>query len=550
MEPTEVQKHIIDHSGNAVVLASPGSGKTFVLSHKIRNTLSSVEIQPYQGVIAISYTRKASHHLKQRTLGDGINAKNSFFGTIDNFCLTQIILPFGNYLLGYPTKELDIINIEALPKNQQSLFDWIKNVHPDFSNVNRLQIEGFSKLFQSGYLLIESLELIGLYLIKNCPACQKYLKARFQYVFIDEYQDADTYTHDIFITLVSLGMNGIVVGDVNQSIYGFAHKHSRFLTELESNPAFSTFKLAQNFRCSVPIINYSNRLLDFNSSLLETEEDGVILARIEGDETDIAGFIDDYISQICSSLNIVNLSDIAILVKNGRTQKIINTNLRTKHRLVETTPLDMDLNPRSHLYAQLLSYYFDNKAAFFTILDEYVDYESLTNTSKAKLNSLKKAIRSIDIGNINKLTSLFQQIANILLPKIPERESLDKLNDVICNQQMMNSYLPVKKDEIQLMTLHKSKGLEFDLVFHLNMSDWELPYKKINNGDFNNPEYPTWDQDLNLHYVGITRAKKACILVRGTLRTNSFDQLKKANDSEFLSLNGLEQLRKDFDISK
>ncbi|MDE5887375.1 MAG: ATP-dependent helicase [Muribaculaceae bacterium] len=550
MEPTEVQRHIIDNPGNTVVLASPGSGKTFVLSRKIRNALSRDDIQSYQGVIAISYTRKASAHLKTRTLGEGLYEKNSFFGTIDNFCLTQIIIPFGSYLFGNPPKELDIININDLPKNQQSLFEWIREIHPDFNNVQSSQIDDISNLFQLGYLLIESLELIGLYLIRNCVACQKYLKARFKYVFIDEYQDADTYTHDIFISLISLGMKGIVVGDVNQSIYGFAHKHSRFLTELESNPNFTTFKLAQNFRCSVPIVNYSNRLLDSNSSLLETDEDGVILARIEGDETDTAAYIDNHISEICSSLKIENLSDVAILVKNGRTQKIINTSLSTKHRLVETTTLDMDLNPRSHLYAQLLSYYFDNKATFFSILDEYVDYENLNNSFKKKLNSLKNLIRSIEIEHINKLTTLFQQIANILLPKIPERESLDKLNEVFCNPQMLNSYLPVKKDEIQLMTLHKSKGLEFDLVFHLNMSDWELPYKKINNNDFNNPEYPTWEQDLNLHYVGITRAKKACILVRGTLRTNSYDQLKKANDSEFLSLNNLDLLRKEINIPK
>lgn len=102
----------------------------------------------------------------------------------------------------------------------------------------------------------------------------------------------------------------------------------------------------------------------------------------------------------------------------------------------------------------------------------------------------------------------------------------------------------MSSNEIQVMTLHKSKGLEFDVVFHLNMSDWELPYKQIEHGDFNNPKYPNWEQDLNLHYVGITRARKVCYLVRGTQRTNSYDCLKNARDSEFLGINGLESLRK------
>ena len=94
------------------------------------------------------------------------------------------------------------------------------------------------------------------------------------------------------------------------------------------------------------------------------------------------------------------------------------------------------------------------------------------------------------------------------------------------------------------MTLHKSKGLEFEVVFHLNMSEWELPGKRIENNDFNNPIYTNWEQDLNLHYVGITRAKKECILVRGTKRTNAYNKLKCAKDSEFLSINDLPKLRK------
>lgn len=408
MEPTEVQKQIIDYFGNTVVLASPGSGKTFVLSKKIRNAINSDDIQPYQGVIAISYTRKASAHLKSRTLGEGLYEKNSFFGTIDNFCLTQLVLPFGNYLLGKPSKELDIIGIEELPKIQQSSFDWITTLHPDYKNVIESQINDLAKLFQSGYILIESLELIGLYLIKKCLACRKYLNARFKYVFIDEYQDADTYTHDIFRSLVSMGMQGVVVGDVNQSIYGYAHKQSRFLSELESNPDFKTFRLNQNFRCSIPIINYSNRLLSQDSVPIKTNEDGVILAVIEGNESDIAHFIDNNVAKICGSLGIDKLKEVAILVKNKRTQKIINTSLSTKHRVIETTPLDIDLNPRSHLYAQLLSFYFDRRATFLSILDEYVDYETLPNSSKGKLNSLKKSIRSLDIAQLKKTSFIFK----------------------------------------------------------------------------------------------------------------------------------------------
>jgi DNA helicase-2/ATP-dependent DNA helicase PcrA len=120
-----------------------------------------------------------------------------------------------------------------------------------------------------------------------------------------------------------------------------------------------------------------------------------------------------------------------------------------------------------------------------------------------------------------------------------------KLKNVLEDENALNSYMPVDANEVQLMTLHKSKGLEFDVVIHLNVCEWELPMKKIENNDFNNPLYPDWEQDLNLHYVGITRAKKACIMIRGSKRTNSQDVLKSAQDSEFLSINNLQNLRRE-----
>ena len=108
MEPTKIQSTIIQSEGNIVVLASPGSGKTFVLSQKIRRVLKDESMLDYQGVIAISYTRKASANLKRRTLGDGLQNKNSFFGTIDNFCLTQIVESYAHYVFGYPSIVVDV----------------------------------------------------------------------------------------------------------------------------------------------------------------------------------------------------------------------------------------------------------------------------------------------------------------------------------------------------------------------------------------------------------------------------------------------------------
>lgn len=545
MVPTDIQKKIIQCEGNIVVLASPGSGKTFVLSEKIRRVLKENIALDYQGVIAISYTRKASANLKKRTLGDGMQSKNSFFGTIDNFCLTQIIETFGYYTLGRASKDIEVKGLNELDNSRKKLFEWIDEIHPDYADIDATQFEDLKSLFCQGYVLVESLELLALYIVKNSPACRKYLQARYKYVFIDEFQDADTYTNELFLMLLELGLKGIVVGDVNQSIFGFAHKNSEYLKSLEIKTDITSFTLSDNFRCSMPIINYSNRLLDENSNILDTDKEGMYLVRVNGSEYSIAEYIDNEIESVKSEWNVSDNSEIAILVKNERTQKIIDESLENPHRLVKTTSLDMDLNPKSRLYTLLLRYYFDDSVSFMSVLDEYVEYEALTLYERNKLHEESLVIKTIDEIEVDQLSSHFKTIADILLPKIQDGTSLQKLNRILNNEKDLESYKPLSSYEIQIMTLHKSKGLEFDIVFHLNMSDWELPYKQIEHGDFNNPQYPNWEQDINLHYVGITRARKACYLVRGTQRTNSNDCLRNARDSEFLSLHGLDFLRKD-----
>lgn len=515
-------------------------------SEKIRRVLDDDSLLDYQGVIAISYTRKASANLKRRTIGNGLPSKNSFFGTIDNFCLTQIVMCFAHYVFGKPNKELEVVDFSDLDEHEQKNYKWITEVYPDYNEIDDTQINNLQMLFLKGYVLVNSLELLALHILKKSSACQRYIQARFKYVFIDEYQDADTYTNELFMYLIKLGITGVAVGDENQSIFGFVKKSSVYLKALKDRNDFTAFKLSDNFRCSIPIINYSNRLLDSESPVYKTEHDGVFLVRVNGSEKDISNFIDNKIEDIKNKLSVDNNSEIAILVRNERTQRIIDESLSTPHRLVCTTKLDSDLNPRSRLYTLLLHFYFDERFPFLSILDGYVDYDMLSTFNKQRLHEESEIIKSIPIKEIDELVDHFRSIADIILPKIQEGSSILRLREVLSNSKELESYKPMLSDKIQLMTLHKSKGLEFDIVFHLNMCEWELPFRIIKDNDFNNPLYPNWEQDLNLHYVGVTRARKACFLVRGTQRTNNRDILKMAKDSEFLSLNGIEVLRKDY----
>lgn len=544
MNPTPTQRDIINEDGHTVVLASPGSGKTFVMSEKIKRLLRSDDMRDYQGVIAISYTRKASLNLKKKSLTDGVREKNSFFGTIDSFCLTQVILPFGNYVIGYPDKEVIPIAEKDIAKEKKTDFEWIDSIHPDYKDIKEPSWQKLYELYLGGYVLINSLELMALHIIKKCPACRAHLKARFKYVFFDEFQDADTYTNGIFHELIGLGLVCNAVGDPNQSIFGFAHKVSEYLEQLETKPGFKAFRLADNFRCSTPIVNYSNRLLDADCEIVETNEEGVELISVKGDEERVAEYLTNYLSVDCKKWGVTDYSQVAILVRNSRTQTYIDNNLNQPHRVIASTPLDDDVNPRSRLYAHLLQFYFDKKMPFMAVLDEYADYELFSKKTRKRLFELRDKIIAVEYASIaEEFPEMFKNVADIVLEKYQEGSAQNHLKKVLESEKLVESYKPLKENEVVIMTLHKAKGLEFDIVYHLNMNEFEIPYKKFENGV---ALYPDEEQDLDLHYVGITRARKLCVLITNTTRHNRDDEARKSEPSVFLYRNGVEKLRNDY----
>ena len=213
MELTDAQKIIVEQDGNCVVLAAPGSGKTFVISQKIRRILLGDELRDYQGVIAISYTRKAAKNLKDRVFANIPFSRSSFFGTIDGFCFSEVIYPFLSHIWGSKKIEISIKSLNDCDKDNQELFLWIKEKRDIYSIAEEEWAQLWELYYEEGFVLVEALELLACKIIKESTACRNYLKARYRYIFIDEYQDADIYTSWLFDELVALGLVGIAVGD-------------------------------------------------------------------------------------------------------------------------------------------------------------------------------------------------------------------------------------------------------------------------------------------------------------------------------------------------
>lgn len=543
MKVTEQQQLILDYDDSAVVIAAPGSGKTFVLSEKIKINLKG--LANHQGIIAISYTNKASNELKSRSLSNGENPKSSFFGTIDKFNLSEIIIPFGEHLFGISNKDIQIKKINSVG-DAENPFDWFDR-RMTLADINENQFNVVIDYFNKGIIMIETIGILADYVFINSLACRNYIKSRYKYIYIDEYQDSGFEQHEIFLKIKQLGIKAVAVGDLNQSIYAFSGKDAKFLEELTQNEDFKYFKLDKNHRCDPSIINYSNYLLNPKTELIPVEHNLVFFHRVDGNEIAVAAHIDDLIENIESCFGIKKRSQIAILTRTTRTGEIINNMMQQPHKLSVANNLDNNLNIWSAIFSNLLHFIFDSSFQFIDVVEVFTSYDRFKKNELKSIARIKDNLENIakaDSLDIDALLEEFIAAAQIIAPNSKNQESIDLLKEVLNNKMDLKSYEPAREDEINILTVHKSKGLEYDVVIHLDLYKWIFPSMGPGNGnDWNNPVYHDWKQDLNLHYVGITRARKGCFLVSSTQRTNNQNQNKRGEDSQFLWHEGIDSLR-------
>lgn len=536
-EPTTEQQEIIDYPGNLAVIARPGSGKTYTLSIKIKQILE--QLPSYKGVIAISYTNKASNELKQRSLSGGIDSKSSFFGTIDNFFLREIIFPFlprlfGNSSIDVVTKKMDEIPIEERNAPYNMLVSLIEGKQDFDSSI----IEIIKDYYHKGIIFLELDGHIGLYIYEQSKTLQNYLKAKYTHIIIDEFQDSGLLQYQLFCRLVDNGIIGIAVGDIDQAIYGFAKKSSEYLLALQNKEGFTPFKITRNHRCHTSIVNYSQKLLSSKLTIEADPKSKVLYKCVNGSQTEIAHYIDKVIPQIKTKLNILHNREIAILVKSYISGGIIDKNLKTPHKYITNTILDESSDLWARLFVEILYYLFDEKALLNVFIDNWIIDETDKRDERKLINKMK-SLKKMNPCKLQHHLSIFEEIAKLLYPKDYSINSLTRLEKVLKSDSELSSYFPIRDDEVQIMTIHKSKGLEFDAVFHLDLYKFIIPKGSAEYG------YDNWQEDLNLHYVALTRAKKVCFMVGSSRRINSEQKFKDGIPSIFLSINKLDDYRQN-----
>ncbi|MEZ4226716.1 MAG: ATP-dependent helicase [Polyangiaceae bacterium] len=273
--------------GNCVVLAGPGSGKTKVLTIKMARTIAE-GIRPPSSLACVTYNNECARELRARLGELGVDeADGVFVGTLHGFCLRHVVGAFAhltNAAIPTPLRVAsDRIVLSTIGEAAQNLRQCglPEYMRPDIEKFRRLALdrtpeEGWEVgdrmtdlcveyerlLLRKGYVDFDGIVYTALHLIEEHDFVRRCLAARFPVLFVDEYQDLGAALHRMVSKLCfDVGVRLFAVGDPDQSIYGFTGARPELLRDLAVDDRVETVQLRLNYRSGTSIVAASKAVL-------------------------------------------------------------------------------------------------------------------------------------------------------------------------------------------------------------------------------------------------------------------------------------------------
>jgi len=583
--------------GPVLILAGAGSGKTTTIISRLAYLIEVVGIPP-ANTLTLTFTNKAAREMKERSLA--MMEKNGAYPpllcTFHKFGL--LFLKFNIHLLGRQNNFVVIdtddkkriikkINSELPTPLIASEISRYKNslMTPDdaYKQAELFNYKQIAEVYREyeEYLkennLVDFDDLIALtykLLDENQDLAQQ-TSQKYQYIMIDEYQDTNELQLKLIQKLCCAHNNICVVGDDDQSIYGWRGAHIRNIMEFDEDfSGANIFKLEENYRSRSPILKTANALIEHNRSrlgkkLIATRGSGEDVSIINSnDENEEARKIAVKVQKLLDSG--VKASEIAILYRVNVLSRSIEEGLNRAgiaYKLVG----GLRFYDRAEI-KDLISY-------IRVITNNHDDFSFKRIVNKPKRGLGKASVDKIELAAHQKGSSIFEYIKNIdikeleaLVKKknaatlkkfVADIESVAKvaeestyefidiledtfhLKDIYANMQdaqerifnmdefyglfrdfiknnpnaSLDEFLneltlqseqdQVEGESIYMMSIHASKGLEFEHVFVIGMEEGFLPLV----GDGSDLE-----EERRLGYVAFTRAKESLTLSHASSR--------------------------------
>ena len=516
----EQRKVALATRGPVCVIAGAGTGKTRAITHRIAYA-SAIGVMDPQRVLAITFTARAAGEMRSRlrNLGfPGVNAR-----TIHSAALKQLLYfwtsvfggqspelltsktPFINSAVERAEIKLPTNNREAL-RDIASEIEWAKvnQIAPEDllatarTVCSRIGIDQIAKIYaayeslkkQERVLDFEDLLLLTTAMIENEPQVRERIHDQYRYFTVDEYQDISPLQQRLIDAWLGTRKDICVVGDPAQTIYSFAGATPSFLLNFTKRfPEAEVIRLTTGYRSTPEIIFTANAILRSNqlgSELSPINEHGARpeLTEFKTDGQEAVG-ITNQITELISTG--IAPESIAVLARTNA-----QLNLFEKTFKEAGLPYQIRSNDRFFDRPEIREFIRDIRQASVIPDTEISWLEELRGIAQPYLSGAA-------MDGIGAIIHLARELDgdDRFQPKTL-RNFLQELEDRA--QQNNPPQMPVTT----LATLHAAKGLEWERVFVVGVSDGYLPY----------PDAPV-DEELRLFYVGITRAKAHLHLSHG-----------------------------------
>ncbi|MCI7012151.1 MAG: UvrD-helicase domain-containing protein [Clostridium sp.] len=279
--------------GPLLVLAGAGSGKTRVLTYRIANLIENHGVAPWS-ILALTFTNKAAKEMKERT--DkliGIEESDMWVTTFHSFCVRVLRIDIDR--LGYDSRFViydeqdqngiikDIVSPQIFDEKRMSnglVRSMISQAKNSGESPERFLLDSGTgmddklveiyrayqkKLKSSNALDFDDLLIKTVELFETCPDVLEKYRKKFRFVLVDEYQDTNAPQYRIIKLICGEHRNICVVGDDDQSIYGWRGADIRNILDFEKDfPGAKVIRLEQNYRSTKAILDCANRVITHN----------------------------------------------------------------------------------------------------------------------------------------------------------------------------------------------------------------------------------------------------------------------------------------------
>ncbi|HUE60758.1 MAG TPA: DNA helicase PcrA [Acidimicrobiales bacterium] len=289
------QLEAVTHPGGPLlIVAGAGSGKTRVLTHRIAWLISDKGLSPFE-ILAITFTNKAAEEMRDRVEGlVGRVAQRMWVSTFHSACV-RILRRDGarlgyrsNFtiydqadavrLVGYVIRDLGLDPKKFPPRSIHGYISAAKNELVDFETfsstartimerkVAEVYREYQHRLLAANAMDFDDLLVVTVNLFQACPDVLEHYRERFRHVLVDEYQDTNRAQNELVLLLAGAHRQVTVVGDSDQSVYGWRGADIRNILQFEDAfPDATVIVLEQNYRSTQTILDAANSVIANNA---------------------------------------------------------------------------------------------------------------------------------------------------------------------------------------------------------------------------------------------------------------------------------------------